>query len=249
MQKALKFFIIISIWLINSIIYAGENDYIIPYSKLLKNYVSKGIKEGIETTLVDYDSWQNDVNHVQAMQSLLVVNPGRFNAEEKKSFWINAYNLLTIDLIINSTERRSIKNLGTIFRSPWKKYSWKINGKNYTLDEIEHDILRPMGDARIHMAINCSAISCPDLLNKPYMADNLDQQLDYQVILFLKNPTKGVKITRAGLEISRIFKWFVKDFGGNEALEKFIFGRLNMDFTTETSIKYLDYNWNLNIKK
>ncbi|HKH21196.1 MAG TPA: DUF547 domain-containing protein, partial [Gammaproteobacteria bacterium] len=99
-----------------------------------------------------------------------------------------------------------------MFTSPWQKYEWTIAGQSYTLDEIEHDILRPMGDARIHFAINCAALSCPDLRDEPYRASILDAQLDDQVRLTLKNPSKGFRKENGTVYVTKIMDWYSEDF-------------------------------------
>ena len=222
-------------------------EYLIPYGKLLSTYVEAGEKQGIRVFLVDYASWAKDPLHASAMQSLQQINPASLSGEEKMAFWINAYNLLTVDLIVKTGETQSIKNQGSLFRNVWKIHVWEIYGRTYTLDEIEHKILRPMGDPRIHVAINCASLSCPDLRGEPYMAAILNAQLEEQTRLFLVNQSKGVLVTDSGLILSRIFKWFADDFGGAAGVATFIHPYLPKTRAMEID-GYLDYNWSLNGK-
>ena len=122
------------------------------------------------------------------------------------AYWINAYNVLTIDLIVREKETQSIKNLGTLFKNPWKRFSWNVNGKKLTLDGIEHGIIRKLNDPRIHFAINCAAKSCPDLRKEAYRANKLNAQLQHQVNLTLNNSTKGFKITNGNkaVKVSKV---------------------------------------------
>lgn len=218
------------------------------YDSLLKKHIRIGVKDKIRTSLVDYESWGKDPDHKKAMSSLLQEASRLMVGDRKKAFWINAYNLLTIDLIIKTNEKKSIRNLGSFLKNPWKSHSWKIRGKEYNLDIIEHDILRKMGDPRIHTAINCASLSCPDLRNEPYSFLGIDNQLDEQAKAFLDNRTKGVYITHEGeLRISRIFKWFEDDFSGSDGVKGFI-KKYKPNLADKKIERYLNYNWDLNSK-
>ncbi len=224
---------------------ADTHSYKEPYDALLKQHVTAGLKGDVPMTLVDYGSWSQDVRHMQAMQALIEVNPDSLSGKDKLAFWINAYNLLTIDLIIKNNEKESIKNLGSTFKNVWKSHKWKINGNKYTLDEIEHEILRPLGDPRIHMAINCASVSCPDLRNETYHADNLDRQLQEQTIVFLHNDKKGISTSDDTMQVSKIFEWFEEDFGGEDGVKNFIAKHLP-ETKNKTISGHLDYDWSLN---
>lgn len=232
-----------------------EHEYLMPYATLLSAYVQAGEKQGIKATLVDYAAWGKDPLHSKAMQALRRIDPASLSGREKMAFWINAYNLLTIDLIVQTAETQSIKNQGSLFRNVWKSHVWVVYGRRYTLDEIEHKILRPMGDPRIHFAINCASLSCPDLLAEPYIAASLHSQLEAQTRDFLRNPNKGVSVAASGFKVSKIFKWFAEDFhddrqtdsGGEAGAVRFI--HLYQEKTSgQTLVGYLDYNWRLNGK-
>jgi len=211
------------------------------YDGLLKVHVRPVIKNGVAYNSVDYTAWRNDIHHKQALTHLLAAPP-----EKTMSYWINAYNFLTIDLIVKTGETASIKNLGSLFQSPWKKHSWDIGGTAYTLDQIEHKILRPMGDPRIHFAINCASVSCPDLRIEAYRSDRLDSQLDEQVRLTLKNTGKGLRQNGQTVYISKIFDWFAQDFKNGNVKDWLL------DYTTlelPLTLKFMDYDWSLNTAK
>ena len=221
------------------------HSYIDAYQGLLTDYVKDGSKEGIDATLVDYAAWGQDPRHSQAMKQLQATNTGDLAGDTAMAFWINAYNLLTIDLIIKTGETESIRNQGSIFRNVWKSHAWEINGTSLSLHEIEHEILRSMNDARIHMAINCASLSCPDLLLEPYAVERLDQQLQQQTRKFVENPSKGVQIDaeRKKLVISKIFDWFEEDF--SDGVVDFISANHNQEVPAEVD-GYIEYNWALN---
>ncbi len=224
----------------------AETDSLDPYQKLLAQYVVKGKKNNIPANLINYDLWAKNPLHKKAMNKILKADTARLKGRQKMAFWINAYNLLTIDLIIKKAERETIKNLGSWWRSPWVIHRWNINGQSITLDHIEHKILRPMGDPRIHMAIVCASLSCPDLRREPYNAKKLNQQLDDQTRAFLNNKRKGVNASPDGINLSQIFKWFAQDFGTQKDIIRFV-QKYKPDLPKQTSINsHLDYDWSLN---
>lgn len=228
---------------------AGEpssQGYIAPYDGLLKQYVSHGQKFGIDVALVDYNGWSKDPRHTEALRQLEAVNPDTLTGRDAMAFWINAYNLLTIDLITRNKEIDSIKDLGGVFQNPWKSYQWTIGGQSYSLDDIEHQNLRKRGDPRVHMALVCASVSCPDLRNEAYTADHLDSQLDAQAQTFLDNQMKGLSETKDGYVLSPIFKWYASDFGGEDGVLKFIAKHHKPIVQNAVIYDYFNYNWQLN---
>jgi len=150
-------------------------------------------------------------------------------------------------LITREKETKSIKNLGTLFNSAWKRFSWNVGGKNLSLDAIEHKIIRPLNDARIHFAINCAAKSCPDLRREAYRAGKLNGQLEQQVNLTLNNAGKGFKANKANntVHVSKIMDWFAVDFDGGN-VNKWLQTYKKAEVNNNTSIAYLNYDWSLN---
>ncbi|MBI1326202.1 MAG: DUF547 domain-containing protein [Alphaproteobacteria bacterium] len=213
------------------------------YDGLLQEYVSATEKDGVAYNGVDYDGWASDPRHKQTLKLLLAQNTGAFKGDKKMAFWINAYNFLTIELIVREGERNTIKNLGGTFTSPWKNHSWTLSGTDITLDYIEHKILRPMGDARIHFAINCASVSCPDLRLESYRSETLNQQLNEQTMITLANEGKGLRIENGTIAVSKIFDWFKEDFKGGD-----VKGWLGdyKDIDQNASIEFMDYDWSLN---
>ena len=226
--------------------WAESHAYFQPYDALLKAHVHAGEKQGIKGNLVDYKSWSEDPNHAASMRHIAEVTPDSLSGKEAMAFWINAYNLLTVDLIIRQNEHDSIKKIGGVFGNAWKDYHWTIGGKQYALDEIEHGILRKMGDPRIHAAINCASLSCPDLRTEAYTAAKLDTQLNEQVSIFLRNERKGLRKTETGITVSKIFDWFEEDFQAGGGVVEFI-RSYDSSVAKDTRINgYFDYNWKLN---
>jgi len=184
-----------------------------------------------------------------------------FSRAQQMAFLINAYNAFTIELVLSAYPNlKSIKDLGSIVRSPWKKPFYVLLGEPRNLDWIEHEQLRPRyGDPRIHVAIVCASIGCPALRPEPYTAERLDEQLEDGMRRFLGDRTRN----RAGagkLEVSAIFKWFREDFEqghqGWRQLED-VFARYAAQLSDDPAVQeqlkarrlapqFLDYDWSLN---
>lgn len=223
--------------------------FVEPYGRLLQRHVTPQAPAEAGAAHVSYADWRADTDHAAAMRRLRSAEPERLAGREQRlAFWINAYNLLTIDLIVRSGERESIRNQGGLFTSVWRKHSWRVGGDAYTLHEIEHELLRPMGEPRIHFAINCASVSCPDLRAEPYVPRRLEQQLAAQEERFLNDPQKGVQRLGDGrVKVSRIFDWFGDDFGGESGVRRLVAGYVEGRSADAVRIvDYLDYDWSLN---
>lgn len=164
-----------------------------------------------------------------------------WSKEQKLSFWINAYNAMTIDLILRYYPINSIKDI----KDPWKQRHWQLGGKYYNLDEIEHDILRKMDEPRIHFAIVCASYSCPKLQNKAFTASNLEAQLTNAAKEFLSDPERNI-ISKDELELSKIFQWFAKDFKQNGSLIDFLNRYSEVEISKNAKKRFKDYSWDLN---
>lgn len=125
-----------------------------------------------------------------------------------------------------------------------KKF-FTLGNKKYSLEEIEHEILRKMNEPRIHFAINCASFSCPNLLKEAYTEAKLDQQLTTAAKGFVNDATKNT-ITVNKIEISKIFDWFEGDFEQNGSVIDFLNKYSTVKINSEAEVKYKDYNWSLN---
>ncbi|OGB92718.1 MAG: hypothetical protein A2Z31_01085, partial [candidate division NC10 bacterium RBG_16_65_8] len=164
------------------------------YARLIEAHVRPGVIGGIRLTMVDYRGIKTDPNYTKALQAFAAVTPEQLQTtKERLAFWINAYNLLAIKAVLDQYPVKSIKDGGSLLQSIWKKKVGAVAGKAYALDDIENGILRKdFKEPRIHFAIVCASLSCPDLRAEPYTADRLDPQLDDAARIFLANPTKGL---------------------------------------------------------
>lgn len=202
---------------------------------------------------VNYKGFINDSSSFNTYLGLLKnnhPNDNNWSKNEQKAFWINAYNAFTIKLIVDNYPVNSIKDIGgSIYRvnTPWAKKFIVIEGVDYSLDNIEHDILRPTyNDARIHAAVNCASESCPVLYNHAFFGAKLDEQLTTVITNFIADSERN-KITENKLEISKIFTWFSGDFKKSEgSVIDFINKYSKIKVNENASIDYLDYTWGLN---
>lgn len=164
-----------------------------------------------------------------------------WNKNEKLAYWINAYNAMTIDLILRHYPINSIKDI----KNPWDQRFWKLGEKWYNLNEIEHDILRKMNEPRIHFGIVCASYSCPKLLNEAFIASNLETQLTEVTKGFLADPERN-NISENDIKISQIFQWFSKDFKGDGGLINFLNQYTSVEISEKAKKTFKDYNWSLN---
>jgi hypothetical protein len=175
------------------------------YGKILSSYVD-------EQGLVNYTTLSRNRNPLDAyLQSLETISEEVSNDWQEAdwiAFWINAYNARTLQVIIDHYPVEGIKKIP----GAWKKLTFPVLGKERTLDEIEHGILRKKyREPRIHMALVCAAKSCPKLRGEPYVASRLDEQLADQSRDFLSRPSH-LRIDGKYVYLSPIFKWFKRDF-------------------------------------
>jgi hypothetical protein len=209
----------------------------------------------LASTRVDYAALRSSPEWDALIRSLAGANPSRLRTrEERLAFWINAYNILAIDLVLRHYPQDSIRGIGSLFSPVWKRPAGRIGGRTYSLDEVENEILRPMGDPRIHGAIVCASLSCPPLRREPYRAETLDEQLQDNVRRWLADPRKAARIdlrTRT-IWLSPIFDWFEEDFRGGVLpfvaahLAPAQRARLASIGGEEASVEYLSYDWSLN---
>jgi len=205
---------------------------------------------------VDYTGLRADPDWKRLVASLATADPAGFASRaERIAFWANAYNILAIDLVIAHYPVASIRDIGSLFRPVWKQPAGVVGGRSYSLDQIEHGIVRPLGDPRSHVAVVCASLSCPPLLREPWRADRLDAQLDAALRRWLADPRKGARIDRARsrVALSRIFDWFEEDFEPAGGALAFVAAYLPSDDAawlraqgSRVSVDYLDYDWRLN---
>lgn len=141
--------------------------------------------------------------------------------DEQFAYWVNLYNALTVQVVLDHYPVDSIRDIdispGWFSSGPWDKALITVEDRTLTLNDIEHRILRPIWrDPRIHYAVNCASMSCPNLLPRPYRADDLEACLDRQARSYINHP-RGARFEDGELVASKIYDWYQEDFGGTEA--------------------------------
>jgi len=212
-------------------------DYLDTWDELLQEYTSIGKKDGITLIVVDYRGLKQDIKFEKLLKEVSKVEIKKIKGDELKAFWINAYNIGAIKMIVDNYPIDGIKDAGSLFKPVWSKDIIEIDGKIYSLGEIENSVLRKSGDELIHFAIVCASISCPDLKRTAYREKDLERQLLDQKLKFLDEKNKGMDSVGNIIYLSKIFKWYKDDFGD---IRKYL------DISQDKKIKYFDYNWKLN---
>ncbi len=224
------------------------------YAELLQRHT----REVTDTARVrvDYRALRGNTDWKRLVVSVESTDPDKLGSRAAKiAFWSNAYNILAIDTVVRNYPLESIRDVGSFFRPVWGREAGTIGGRAISLGEIEHEILRPMGDPRIHAAIVCASISCPPLHREPFTAKRLEAQLGTALRTWLAEPRKGLRIDRGGktVYLSKVFDWFEEDFESAGGVLAFIAryvsesDRLWLERNAaDLDVEYLDYDWDLN---
>lgn len=213
------------------------------FNNLLQKHVTK---DGF----VDYKSFKKDEAKLNEYISYLEkTNPDNSWSENKeKAFWINAYNAYTIKLILENYPLKSIMDIKKDGKTAWKIPFVKVGGKTYTLDHIEHEILRKkLFDPKIHVGVNCASGSCPKLGNVAFTETNVEAELIKLMKAFVNDPTRN-KLSKKKVQISEIFNWFKEDFTKNGSVIDYLNKYSETEIKSNAKISYLTYNWSLNGK-
>jgi hypothetical protein len=223
------------------------------YAEVLSRYTHE--VRDLARTRVAYRELGSAPEWRRVVESLEATDPSRLGTRKAKlAFWIDAYNVLAIDLIVRNHPLESIRDLGSLIWPVWKRTAGTIGGESYSLDRIEHEIIRPMGDPRTHAAVICASTSCPALRREPWRADRLDEQLDDAMRTWLADPGKGLLVDRKSgvVTLSRIFDWFEEDFeaaGGVLAVAARYAPLPEGDWLSShprPRLRYFDYDWRVN---
>jgi hypothetical protein len=154
------------------------------------------------------------------VRMLSAADVDRMNGAQQFAHWVNLYNAATVDLVLDNYPVSSIRKIdgGLLNTGPWKRKLLTVKGERLSLDDIEHRILRPIWrDPRVHYAINCAALGCPDIPDRAYTAARANAMLDAAARNFVNHP-RGFRVENGKLVASSIFDWFAVDFGGADGV-------------------------------
>ncbi len=230
------------------------------------------------TIEVSHDSWQDlldkylDADHASGvnrfdyaaveradlkllekyLDSLQEVDPRLLSKNEQLAYWVNLYNALTVQVILDEYPVESIRNIRFLTSpfGPWDKNFVEVQGEDLSLNDIEHEILRPIWkDPRIHFAVNCASIGCPNLVGEAFTAVNADELMTAAAHDFIGH-TRGVEVKGDTVVLSSIFDWYAGDFGEDEAevvdyVAKFVDSSDVEKLKSASKFKY-QYDWKLN---
>ncbi len=187
------------------------------------------------------------------LQLMAQIDPRDYNAAEQQAYWINLYNALTVDLVLKHPKKNSILRMGERFFSigPWADKVYEVAGEMLTLNDIEHRILRPIfQDHRVHYAVNCASIGCPNLAAAAFTGVQLDAQLAAQERDYINHPRAVALDERGRLTLSQIFEWYASDFAPDQQGLLAYLARHHATLGDELAaysgaVKYA-YDWDLN---
>ena len=236
---------------------AGETVDHTGWDRLLKRYVKPGA-DGFDR--VDYAGFKSQAHDAlkDYIRKLEAVDPARLNRPEQFALLANLYNAKTVDIVLDHYPVELIKDialdgglLGVFSSGPWKAKVLKMKGVELSLDDIEHGILRPIfRDPRVHYAVNCASVGCPNLLSEAFTGARLEEQLNAAARAYV-NHKRGVDFRPDGLVVSSLYNWYQADFGGSEQgvlkhLATYAEPPLANRIKGTTSIADYVYDWTLN---
>lgn len=229
-----------------------------PWDLILKKYVIANHPSGINRfryAAVSPADRQALRAYLDALQQVKV---STLNRAEQKAYWVNLYNALTVKVILDHYPVRSIMDIdispGLFSQGPWDAKLLTIEGEKVSLNDIEHRILRPIfKDNRLHYALNCASLGCPDLQPQAFTTRNMEGLLTTAAKAYVNSP-RGVRLVDGRLHVSSIYVWFQVDFGGSDAgvvehLRHYAEGTLAQALRTYDKGLRDSYDWKLNDAK
>ncbi len=223
------------------------------WDRLLMAYVTEGkganLFDYASVTAADRQALDGFLASMAALPISLYSRPQQF------AYWINLYNALTVQVVLDHFPVESIRDIdispGWFSDGPWGKALIEVEGQTLSLDDIEHRILRPIWrDPRIHYAVNCASIGCPDLRPSAYQAEGIEAALDDAARNYVNDP-RGVTVRDGRIIVSKIYDWFYEDFGRDpESLKahllRYAGPELAMKLEAIGEIHDTEYDWRLN---
>ena len=205
------------------------------WNALLNTYVNSN-------GLVNYAGMKQHEKALDAYLNTLAASiPQKtWSTDTKLAYWLNAYNAFTVKLIMDNYPLQSITDLDG--GEPWKRKWIVLENRKYSLNQIEHEIIRPQfKDPRIHFAVVCAAVSCPPLANEAFTTLNVNSLLDARTRKFINN--RRYNETGSNPKVSKIFEWYAEDFGN---VKMYLNKYLKEPIPADATIGYMEYDWSLN---
>ncbi|MDP5218350.1 DUF547 domain-containing protein [Ruegeria sp. 2205SS24-7] len=226
------------------------------WNSFLQTYVAadeRGVNRVAYAQVTDRDRARLD-GYIAQLQG---VEPSRLTRDQQLAYWINLYNALTVDVILENYPVDSIRDItdGALSFGPWDRPLVVVSGRTLTLNDIEHRIIRPTyKEPRIHHALNCAAVGCPNLMDRAWQADTLERDLAAAERAYVNDP-RGVRFDDNGrLILSKIYIWFREDFGPNERaviaqISQAAAPELQARLRENPRVRAYKYDWALNERR
>jgi hypothetical protein len=220
------------------------------WDAFLTTYVSQGA-DGIHRVRysdVTPESRQQLEDYISALEA---INTAQLTRDQQLAYWINLYNAATVRLILEQYPISSIRKVTVSGKGPWDHAVVTVQDTALSLGDIEHHIVRAIfPDPRIHYALNCASIGCPNLAMRAYTAETLEQMLDDAAKAYVNHP-RGVSLRKNKADISKIYGWYREDFGDGEAdvlahIKRYAQGDLSESLKAIKKVGRYGYDWALN---
>lgn len=238
----------------------AEADPDAPYDALLRRYV-KPSPDGVNR--VDYAGWKANSADRAALDAYIAEmarrRPSAMARNAAFAYWGNLYNAVTLKVVLDRYPVASIRDIKSdswfdpkAYIGPWRQPRVTVEGRRLSLDDIEHAIMRPtFKDPRVHYIVNCASYGCPNLMARVWRASTLEADLDAAARAFVNHPRGVTALPSGGLRVSSIYKWFIEDFGGDDAgliahFRAFAKPELSQRLATSPRIVEDAYDWSLN---
>lgn len=215
-------------------------------------------------TRVAYARWKASAADLAALEGWIAnaatQRPSAMARAAAFAFWANLYNALTLKVVLDRYPLRSIREIRSTgvpfdprqFNGPWRTRLVTVEGRAMSLDDIEHGVMRPtFRDPRVHYAVNCASIGCPNLRPRAFRAASLEAELDDAARAFVNHPRGAMVLPDGRLRVNSIYHWFREDFSGTEAgvvahLRQYAAAPLAARLAQASTIAGHDYDWALN---
>lgn len=226
------------------------------WHRLLAAHVEPG-RDGLNR--VDYSGLKSNSKHLSDyIAQLERTDVTALTRDDQFAYWVNLYNALTVRVVVDHYPVASIRDIAlggslaaAVIGGPWKAKLAKVCGLDLALDDIEHTILRgEFKDPRLHYAINCASVGCPNLRIEPFTGGDLEITLEAAARDFINSP-RGMAIENGQIVLSGIFKWYRRDFGGDERavlahIARYADKPRRAAIERRLPVTRYDYDWRLN---